>query len=81
MTGTSKGFELNKRDVWSIILVGLLVGLASTLTYIAENVSHIDFGDATLFIVPIITVAINSIIRWIKDFTKQQEDKQEGETE
>lgn len=81
MTGTSKGFELNKRDIWSIILVGLLVGLASTLTYVAENISHIDFGDSTLFIVPVITVAINSLVRWIKDFTKREEEKDEkGET-
>ena len=75
MTGTSKSFKLNKLDIWNIILVGLLVGLASTLTYILENISKIDFGNATMIIIPIITVTINSLIRWIKDFTSKEDEE------
>lgn len=70
MSGTSSGFKLNKKDVWSIILMGLLVGLASMLTYLLENIGHLDLGESTVFIVPIISVVITSIVRWIKDYTK-----------
>lgn len=80
MNGSSKGFELDKKDIWSILLVGLLVGLASTLTYVAENISSLDFGKSTMLIIPIITVTINSLIRWIKDFTTdKEENEQQGE--
>lgn len=80
MNGSSKGFELDKKDIWSILLVGLLVGLASTLTYVAENISSLDFGKSTMLIIPIITVTINSLIRWIKDFTiDKEENEQQGE--
>lgn len=71
MNGTSKSFKLNKNDIWSIILMGLLVGLASFLTYLLENIGHLNLGESTVFIVPIISVVITSIIRWIKDYTKQ----------
>lgn len=78
MNGTSKQFQLDKKDFWSIMLVALLVGAASALTYVLENINNFDFGKATVFIVPIISVSISSLIRWLKDFTKE-EDKKEGE--
>ncbi len=75
MNGTSKEFQLDKNDIWSVLLVGLLVGLASALTYIGENLGNLDFGKATVFIVPIVTVALNSLIRWLKDFTKEKDEE------
>lgn len=76
MNGSSKKYQLDKKDFWSILLVGLLVGVSSILTYLLENIDVFDFGKYTVFIVPAITIVLTSSIRWIKDFTKE---KQEGE--
>lgn len=76
MSGSSKKYQLDKKDFWSILLVGLLVGASSVLTYLLENIDVFDFGKYTVFIVPTITIVLTSLIRWIKDFTKE---KQEGE--
>jgi|GEM_PF-5859689 len=74
MSGSSEKYKLDSKDFWSILLVGLLVGLSSFLTYILENIQYFDFGKNTVLIVPIITVIITSIIRWLKDFTKEQKE-------
>jgi tellurite resistance protein TehA-like permease len=76
MNGSSEKYKLDKKDFWSILLVGLLVGIAAFLTYVLENIHYFNFGTSSVFIVPVITVIITSLIRWLKDFTK---DTKEGE--
>jgi hypothetical protein len=66
----SKAFALNTTD---LILVGknaLLVGLAAVLTYVGENISHLDLGSMSALLVPVVVVVINTVVKWAKDNTK-----------
>ena len=61
-------------DVNDVISVGknaLLVGLAAVLTYVGENISDIDLGAASALVVPVVVVAVNTLVSWIKDNTKK----------
>lgn len=71
MSGSSKKYQLDKKDFWSILVVALLIGLSSALTYILDHINELDFGDYNIFIAPIIGAAIASLLRWLKDFTKE----------
>jgi hypothetical protein len=65
----SKSFSLDLTDVIELGKGALLVGTAAALTFIGENIVNIDLGPMTAFVVPIVTVAIHSLGRWIKDFS------------
>lgn len=61
-------------DVNDLVSVGknaLLVGLAAVLTYVGENISQVDLGNASALIVPVVVVAVNTLVSWIKDNTKK----------
>jgi hypothetical protein len=66
----SKAFEFNKNDFLSLAKNALLVGLAAVLTYVGQNLSHIDLGAGTALVVPVITIMIDSAVKWVRDNTK-----------
>jgi hypothetical protein len=66
----SKAFEFNKNDFLSLAKNALLVGLAAVLTYVGQNLSHIDLGAGTALVVPVVTIMIDSAVKWVKDNTK-----------
>lgn len=68
--GTSKGFQFDKNDMTVVVKNALLVGLATAVTYLAENVGKIDLGASNALIIPVVVVALNSLARWLSDFTK-----------
>lgn len=68
--GTSKSFTLDLTDVKEVLKTAALVAVSAALTYLAENASSINLGPATAFVVPVITLLLNSAIRWVKDYTK-----------
>jgi len=66
----SKAFEFNKNDFLSLAKNALLVGLAAILTYVGQNLSHIDLGAGTALVVPVVTIMIDSAVKWVRDNTK-----------
>jgi hypothetical protein len=67
----SPAFALNTTDLISVAKNALLVGLAAILTYVGENVTKIDLGNMSALVVPVVVVAINTAVKWVKDNTKE----------
>lgn len=67
----SGAYSLNTSDVLSIGKNTLLVGAAAMLTYLGENIGQLDLGSATALIVPIVAIALNAGVKWVKDNTKK----------
>lgn len=68
--GTSKGFTFDYNDMLAIVKNALLVGAAAAVTFLAESLAKIDMGASNVFIIPVVAVALNSLSRWLKDYTK-----------
>jgi hypothetical protein len=79
MSGTSKSFQLDKNDIWPILFRALMVGLAAALAFLTEKAAHLDLGDLTVFLVPVITALLAAITRWLHDFNKDKQEKKEKE--
>lgn len=67
----SKAFSINSADLVKVAKNALLVGLAAVLTYAGEHVTKIDLGAAGIMLVPVVTVVIDSLVKWVKDNTKE----------
>lgn len=55
----SKKYTLNKGDLKSLFIGFLIMLAGATLTFIAENVNLIDFGNYTPFVVVIVGLLVN----------------------
>lgn len=66
----SKAYAINTSDLVSVGKNALLVGLAAVLTYVGNNLSHLDLGSMTALVVPVVAVIINAVVKWAKDNTK-----------
>ena len=66
----SKRFTLNGTDVVKLLKNAGLVGGAAASTYIANNIGQLDLGATMGLVVPIVAVALDSAIKWLKDGTK-----------
>lgn len=69
-TEGSKAFALNTHDLLKIGKNALLVGGAAALTVLAQNLHVIDLGVYGPVVVPVATLGIETLIRWMKDNTK-----------
>ena len=67
----STAFTLNTTDLISVGKNALLVGLAAVLTYVGNNLAHLDLGSMSALIVPVVAVLINTVVKWAKDNTKE----------
>jgi hypothetical protein len=63
----SNQFSLNMTDVIGLFKRAALVGSAAALTFVAGNLGGLDFGSLGILIVPIVAVALDSAIKWLKD--------------
>ena len=70
MNEESKKFQLNGSDAKALGKNALLVGAAASLTYISQNLGNLDLGTLGVLIVPIVAVALDTGIKWLKDNTK-----------
>jgi hypothetical protein len=68
---TSKGFSMDVNDLVNVGKNALLVGVAAILTYVGENIAHIDLGPASALVVPVVLVVVNTLVNYIKDNTKK----------
>jgi len=71
--GDSKAFTLNTSDLVNLGKNALLVGLAAMLTYVGENVSDVDLGATGVMLVPVVSVAIDTLVKWMKNNAKKEE--------
>lgn len=62
----SQRFSLDVNDLINLGKNALLVGVGSLLTYVLENVNTIDWGSTGVLLVPIVTLVLDSIVKWIK---------------
>lgn len=67
----SPKFSLNTADLISLGKHALLVGLAATLTYVGENISNVDLGATGIMIVPVVSVGIDTLVKWLKNNKKE----------
>lgn len=66
----SAKYNLDKKDAMSLVKNAVLVGLAAVLTYVGENLANLDLGATGVLLVPVVSVAIDSIVRWAKGEVK-----------
>jgi hypothetical protein len=70
----SEKFKLDLSDVKGLGWNALLVGGAAAVTYILQNFGTIDLGAMGTLLVPIIAVALDSVVKWLKNNTKKDEE-------
>ena len=66
-TDKSPAFSLNVTDVVEISKNTALVALAAGLTYLGENLSDLDLGTTGVMLVPIVSVVINTLVKWARN--------------
>lgn len=66
-TDKSPAFTLNVADVVEISKNTALVALAAGLAYLGENIGDLDLGSAGVMLVPIVSVVINTVVKWAKN--------------
>lgn len=73
MNENSKAFSLNASDLVNLGKNALLVGVAAMLTYVGENVTDLDLGTAGVMLVPVVSIAIDTLVKWLKNNEKKNE--------
>lgn len=62
----SQKYSLNVNDLVNLAKNALLVGAGSLLTYVLENINLIDWGSTGVLLVPVVTVVLDSVVKWLK---------------
>jgi hypothetical protein len=70
--GTSKSLSLDKNDLTAVLTNALIVGAAAAITFIGENLAKLDLGQSTAFVIPIVAVVLNTVSRWLKNYTTKK---------
>lgn len=70
----SKKFTLDLTDFWGLAKNASLVGGAAAITFIVQNIGDIDLGPMGALLVPVVTVALDSVVKWFKDNTKEDKE-------
>lgn len=67
--GSAK-FTINVMDLMNVLKNGLLVAVAAFLTFVMSNLGTIDFGAYTALVIPIVTLVLDTFVKWAKDNTE-----------
>jgi hypothetical protein len=62
----SAKFSLNVKDISSLAKNAILVGTAAVLTYVMENINSVDWGTTGVLLVPVVTLLLDAIVKWVK---------------
>lgn len=68
----SAKYSLDKKDALGLVKNAVLVGLAAILTYVGENLSSLDLGTNGVLLVPVVTIVIDSVVKWARGNVKQE---------
>lgn len=69
-TEGSKAFSFNTKDLLIVGKNALLVGGAAALTVVAQNLHVVDLGSYGPIVVPVVTIGLDTLIRWMRDNSK-----------
>jgi len=69
----SKSFSLDMTDAISLLKNALLVAVAAFLTALVNGVGSLDLGSYTTLIIPMVTVALDTVLKWVKNNTSPVE--------
>ena len=70
-TSMSKMFELNTVDLVNVLKKAALVGAAAALTFVGENLTDAGLGATGVLLIPVISVAIDTMVTWLRDNSKE----------
>ena len=73
----SKSFTLDMVDVWAVMKNALLVALAAFLTAVMNNLHMIDLGVYTAMVIPVVSLVLDTIIKWVKNNSEEKEETEE----
>lgn len=62
----SQKYSLDKDDALGLVKNAVLVGLAAVLTYVGENLASLDLGATGVMLVPVVSVVIDTVVKWAK---------------
>lgn len=62
----SQKYSLNVNDLVNLAKNALLVGAGSLLTYVLENINSIDWGSTGVLFVPVVTLILDGVVKWLK---------------
>lgn len=69
----SSKYSLDKDDALGLVKNAVLVGLAAVLTYVGENLASLDLGATGVMLVPVVSVVIDTVVKWAKNNVKTEE--------
>jgi len=69
----SKKFTLDLGDLGGLFKNALLVGGAAGVTYVMQNLGTLDLGDMGALLVPVVAVALDAVVKWLKNNQKDEE--------
>lgn len=64
-------FSLTSQEVVKLVKNASFVAIAAAVTYVGQNISNVDFGAASAFIVPVVSFMIAAVVKWAKDNTQE----------
>jgi len=68
----SAKYSLDRKDALGLVKNAVLVGLAAVLTYVGEHLSSLDLGANGVLLVPVVTIVIDSVVKWAKGNVKEE---------
>ena len=68
-------FSINTEDVVKVLKTAVLVGAAAALTFIGASLGEIEMGENLLIALPLVTMGIQTAIKFIQDLQKDDEDE------
>jgi hypothetical protein len=68
----SANYSLDKKDVLNLVKNAVLVGVAAILTYVGENLSSLDLGANGVLLVPVVSIVIDSVVKWARGNVTQE---------
>lgn len=71
MNGTSSFLKLDFNDVKLILKNTALVAASAGLIYLSDNIGKLDLGVYGPLLVPVVTGALNTAVRWLTDYSKK----------
>lgn len=73
----SKKFSLDMTDVVSLLKNAFLVAAAAFITAVMSGIGSLDLGAYTAVIIPIVTVALDTVLKWLKNNEVADDDQKE----
>ncbi len=63
----SSAFKFDFTDTLKVVRHAAIVAAAAGLTVVVNNVASLDLGPYTVVIIPVVSSALNALLRFVKD--------------